>query len=75
VLLLGTIGKDGKVRDLQVILSPSPLLSESAVEAVSHWEYKPYLQNGEPVEGIHSANAMVDDTGGRRIGYFASLAA
>lgn len=50
VLLQGTIGKDGIIRDLRVILSPSHLLSESALQAVSHWEYKPYLLNGEPVE-------------------------
>jgi TonB family protein len=50
VLIQGTIGKDGRIRDLRVILSSSPLLSDSALQAVSQWEYKPYLLNGEPVE-------------------------
>jgi len=50
VILQGTIGKDGKIYDLRVIVSPSSLLSASALEAVSHWEYKPYLLNGEPVD-------------------------
>jgi TonB family protein len=50
VILQAIIGKDGKIHDLHVVLSPSTLLSDSAVDAVSHWEYKPYLFNGEPVE-------------------------
>jgi len=52
VLLQGTIGKDGKIGDLRVILSPSPLLSDSALQAVSQWEYKPYQLNGVPVEVV-----------------------
>jgi TonB family protein len=58
VLLQATIGKDGKIHDLRVILSPSPLLSDSAKEAVSHWEYKPYLLNGEPVEVETTVNVI-----------------
>lgn len=50
VLLEATIGKDGKIHDLEVISTPDPLLEESAKDAVSSWEYKPYLLNGEPVE-------------------------
>ncbi len=50
VLLSVLIGTDGKVRDIEVISSPSPLLTDSAVKAVSHWEYKPYLLGGKPVE-------------------------
>lgn len=58
VILQATIGKDGKIYDLHVILSPSPLLSDSAKEAVSHWEYKPYLLNGEPVEVETTVNVI-----------------
>ena len=58
VILHATIGKDGKIYDLHVILSPSPLLSDSAKEAVSHWEYKPYLLNGEPVEVETTVNVI-----------------
>ena len=50
VTLADVIGKDGKIHDLEVLDSPSPLLAESAVNAVSKWEYKPYFLNGEPVE-------------------------
>jgi len=58
VLLEATIGKDGKIHDLRVILSSSSLLSDSAMEAVSHWEYKPYLLNGEPVEVETTVNVI-----------------
>jgi TonB family protein len=50
VVLDATIGIDGKVRDLNVIYDPTELFGAAALEAVSHWQYKPYLHNGEPVE-------------------------
>jgi TonB family protein len=50
VLVEATIGVDGKIKDSRVILSPSPLLSASSLEAISHWEYKPYLKDGVPTE-------------------------
>ncbi|MEO5925854.1 MAG: energy transducer TonB [Bryobacteraceae bacterium] len=49
VLLSVTIGKDGKIRELNVVNGPL-LLFEEALRAVKQWEYKPYLLNGEPVE-------------------------
>lgn len=50
VVLAATIGKDGKVYDLEVLASPDKLLTESALDSVKRWEYKPYLLNGVPVE-------------------------
>jgi TonB family protein len=50
VVLQAKIGLDGKVRELHVVSSPSFSLAASAIEAVSHWEYKPFKLNGEPVE-------------------------
>ena len=50
VVLAAVIGTDGRVRDLEVLSSPSPLLADSAVKAVKQWEYKPYLLNGAAVE-------------------------
>ena len=44
-----TIGKDGKVQDVQLV-SGHPLLVEAAQQAVSQWVYKPTLLNGNPVE-------------------------
>ena len=49
VELRAIIGKDGVVRELQV-LSGNPLLVPSARSAVSAWRYRPTLLNGEPVE-------------------------
>jgi len=51
VHLIGTIAKDGTIRNLQLI-GGHPLLSRAAMEAVSRWVYEPTLLNGEPVEVI-----------------------
>lgn len=45
------IGKDGKVTDTKVLEGHEQLL-ESAVTAVSKWEWRPTLLNGEPVAVI-----------------------
>ena len=51
VHLIGTIAKDGTIRNLQLI-SGHPLLSRAAIEAVEQWVYQPTLLNGQPVEVI-----------------------
>jgi TonB family protein len=51
VRFTATIGKDGRILDLQVV-SGHPLLAKSALAAVRQWEYKPTLLNGQPVEII-----------------------
>jgi len=45
-----TITKEGVPLDLRVLSSPSADLSESALEAVRQWRYRPTLLNGQPVE-------------------------
>jgi len=45
------IGKDGTIQNLQLV-SGHPLLLEAARSAVSQWQYKPTLLNGEPVEVV-----------------------
>jgi len=50
VILAGTIGTDGRLRDLEVLATPSPVLEQAALDSVKKWEYKPYLLNGKPVE-------------------------
>jgi len=45
-----TITKDGVPSELRVVSSPSDDLSESAIEAVRQWRYRPTLLNGSPVE-------------------------
>jgi protein TonB len=49
VRLHAIIGKDGTVRELEV-MSGHPLLVQSALDAVRQWKYRPTLLNGEPVE-------------------------
>ena len=49
VVLHAIIGKDGKIQDLNVLSGPSEL-TQSAIDAVSQWVYKPYLLNGQPTE-------------------------
>ena len=51
VRLIGTIGEDGTIRNLQLV-SGHPLLVRAAMEAVGQWIYKPTLLNGKPVEVI-----------------------
>ena len=49
VVLQALIGKDGGIQNLHVV-SGHPMLTNSALEAVKEWKYKPYYLNGEPVE-------------------------
>jgi len=50
VLLEMVVSKEGEPLDLRVLDSPSDDLTQSALEAVRQWRYKPTLLNGEPVE-------------------------
>jgi protein TonB len=58
VVLEATIGRDGGVHELQVVSTPWPSLAASSLWAVSHWQYKPYLLNGEPVEVKTTVNVI-----------------
>jgi TonB family protein len=49
VLLQALIGTDGVIRDLRVLGGPA-ILASAAREAARQWQFKPYLQNGKPVE-------------------------
>ncbi|HSE48565.1 MAG TPA: TonB family protein [Terriglobales bacterium] len=49
VVLHAIISKTGTIENLQVV-SGHPMLTQSAMEAVRQWKYKPYYLNGEPVE-------------------------
>ncbi len=51
VHLIGTIGKDGMIEQLQVVSGP-PLLVQAAVDAVRQWVYRPTMLNDKPVEVI-----------------------
>ena len=49
VHLHAIIGKDGTIRELEVV-DGSPLLAHAALAAVREWRYRPTLLSGEPVE-------------------------
>lgn len=49
VVLAARIGKDGHMLALRVVSGPA-MLQMSAMDAVRHWVYKPYLLNGKPVQ-------------------------
>lgn len=49
VILQALIGVDGTIQDLKVLSGPA-ILASAAQEAVRQWRFKPYLQNGVPVE-------------------------
>jgi len=49
VVLEALIGKEGSIENLRVLSGPA-ILSSAAMEAVKQWRFKPYFQNGRPVE-------------------------
>ena len=46
-----TIGKDGTVRNLEVVGGPG-ILRQAAMDAVKQWKYQPTLLNGQPTEVV-----------------------
>jgi periplasmic protein TonB len=49
VVLQAIVGADGTIQDLRVLSGPG-ILTAAAQQAVRQWRFKPYLQNGQPVE-------------------------
>jgi len=50
VILYAIIGKDGTVRNIQLVHSIEPELDKDAMEALSHWKFRPGTRDGTPVE-------------------------
>lgn len=50
VILEGTIGMDGIVRDVTTVQSPNDDLTRSASDAFMQWRFTPTLLNGSPIE-------------------------
>jgi protein TonB len=57
VILQATISKTGTIENLRVVSGPQ-MLSQSAMDAVAQWRYRPYLLNGQPVEVETSINVV-----------------
>ena len=49
VLLKAIIGKDGEIKELELV-SGHAFLAPAAITAVRQWRYRPFLLNGEPIE-------------------------
>jgi periplasmic protein TonB len=49
VSLQALISRDGSIQELQIMSGPA-ILAAAAREAVKQWHFKPFLQNGQPVE-------------------------
>ncbi len=49
VVLRAVIDRQGYIRELAVVRGPADMAA-AAIEAARHWRFKPYLQNGKPVE-------------------------
>jgi hypothetical protein len=50
ILMQATIGKDGKVKTVDVMAPVNADLEDSAINAVTQWEFTPTYLNCEPVE-------------------------
>src|SRR6202789_1500682 len=48
-VLQAVVGADGIIENLRVLSGPA-VLTTAAQQAVRQWRFKPYLQNGQPVE-------------------------
>jgi protein TonB len=48
-VLQAVVGTDGTIQGLRVLSGPA-ILTAAAQQAVREWHFKPYLQNGQPVE-------------------------
>ncbi|HVI10552.1 MAG TPA: TonB family protein [Candidatus Binatia bacterium] len=49
VVLQAVIGADGNIENIHVLSGPAILIG-AAQQAVREWRFKPYVQNGQPVE-------------------------
>jgi TonB family protein len=50
VILYAIIRKNGTVDSIQVVHSVDPQLDRNAMEALSRWEFRPALRDGQPVD-------------------------
>lgn len=54
VILRYVINREGKVRDVEIVREARYRpFNASAVKAMRQWTFKPFIENGEPVEVVH----------------------
>ena len=46
------IDRNGRVREVETVLSDNPGLNDAAKSLIKHWSFKPYLVDGAPVQVI-----------------------
>lgn len=49
VVVLFTVGSDGKVSNPVVAGAPPPELAAIVLNAITQWQFKPAIKNGQPV--------------------------
>ena len=49
VVLAAMVMEDGSVGDLKVVQG-HPMLAQSALDAVKHWRYRPFMLDGKPIQ-------------------------
>lgn len=57
VVLKAIIGKDGHIRDLQVVSGPL-MLQQTSLDTVKQWVYRPYMLYDDPVEVQTTVNVV-----------------
>jgi TonB family protein len=62
VIVWGALRVDGCLRDLRIVRKLGYRLDESAMRAVSHWRFVPYLKNGVPTETEINIEVNFDPT-------------
>ncbi len=50
VILYAIIRKDGTVDSIQIVRGIDPQLNQNAMEALSRWQFRPAMREGQPVE-------------------------
>jgi TonB family protein len=44
------VGKDGRVKEVQLVRSDNEIFNENAIAAVRRWRFEPAIQAGNPVD-------------------------
>jgi periplasmic protein TonB len=73
VVVRAVIEKTGDVAEVYALSGP-PILESAAVDAVKQWQYRPYVQNGQPVDVETTIEVVFALDGSRPITRAANLA-